>query len=440
MFKFHILCLQNQNIVLLFRYFLNHSTAIKNERRSNQYFLFSALKKKLKHALIRYNEKIMNVREELFKQTISLKAIHLIEFNLPQRNSFKSGIGIRKSREALIVVWEDQNGVKGYGECSCRPDPYYSDEFTEGAIALVNKFIVPFLKEQQTFGDLFRLLSKIRGWNFTKAAVEAAALQVIEATTGSSPFLMMANEPIADVPVGISLGLYSDLDEMKRVVEDALQTGYRRLKFKISPEVKTDFFDIVNPLLFEADTYVSFDANGSFGENDLELLGYFVNTYNSMIEQPFAPSRFDVLLKGKQKYPSLFICFDEEIKSIGDLIKLHQLGVLDEVNLKVGRVGGVMNSLEIIQYCEKHNIPCWIGGMFETGIGRTLNLRMASYLPAARAHDLSPSDRYFVEDIIQPGVQMTDGRVAIKSLENCKLDTALVEKYTTGKQVIVVTK
>ena len=382
--------------------------------------------------------KNMSSRAELFKQNISFKAIHLIQLNLPQRNTFKSGIGIRKSREALVIMWEDQNGTKGYGECSCRPDPYYSDEFTEGAMALVNKFIIPFLKKNQTFGDLFHLLNKIRGWNFTKAAVEAAALQVIEKNTDISPFAMMANKPLTEVPVGISLGLYSDLDEMKKVVQDALYTGYRRLKFKISPEVRTDFFDSINPLLFEADTYVSFDANGSFGENDLETLGYFVNTYNSMIEQPFAPSRFDVLLKGKQKYPSLFICFDEEIKSIGDLIKLHQLGVLDEVNLKVGRVGGIINSLEIINYCEKHNIPCWIGGMFETGIGRMLNLRMASYLPEARAHDLSPSDRYFVEDIIQPGVQMHEGRVDIKSLGNCKIDTALVEKYTIDKHIITI--
>ena len=113
-----------------------------------------------------------------------------------------------------------------------------------------------------------------------------------------------------------------------------------------------------------------------------------------------------MILKAKQENPDVFICYDEEIKSLGDLIKLHHLGVLDEVNLKVGRVGGVMKSIEIIQYCTKHNIPCWIGGMFETGIGRTLNLRMASYLPNARAHDLSPSDRYFLEDIVAPNVEM----------------------------------
>ncbi|MEM6684833.1 MAG: o-succinylbenzoate synthase [Bacteroidota bacterium] len=370
---------------------------------------------------------------------ISFKNIRLIRLNLPQKEQFVSGIGVRNSREALIIEWEDMSGIKGYGECSCRPDPYYSDEFIDAAIALVNQFIVPFLTVEQTFGELTQLLDKIRGWNFTKAAVEMAALQVIEQQTGRSPFELFENSPLEKVPVGISLGLYTDLDHMKNVVQNALETGYRRLKFKISPNVRIDFFEEINPMLFEADTYVSFDANGSFGEHDFDTFHYFVNTYQTMVEQPFAPTRFDLLLKAKQENSAAFICYDEEIKSLGDVIKLYHLGVLDEVNLKVGRVGGVMKSIEIIQYCEKHNIPCWIGGMFETGIGRTLNLRMASYLPNARAHDLSPSDRYFLEDIIAPNVQMDNGFVSIASLQHCQVQSNLLDRYTIDQKTIAIT-
>ncbi|PTX62744.1 O-succinylbenzoate synthase [Kordia periserrulae] len=378
-------------------------------------------------------------KEYIHKLPISFKNIRLIRLNLPQKEQFVSGIGVRNSREALIVEWTDANDVKGYGECSCRPDPYYSAEFIDGAIALVNQFIVPFLKAEQSFGDLLKLLDKIRGWNFSKAAVEMAALQVIEKNTGHSPFELLENTPLQKVPVGISLGLYTDLNHIKKVVKNALETGYRRLKFKISPNVQTDFFEDINPLLFKADTYVGFDANGSFGDADFEVFNYFANSYQTMIEQPFAPARFDLLLKAKQENPSVFICYDEEIKSLGDVIKLHHLGVLDEVNLKVGRVGGVMKSIEIIQYCAKHNIPCWIGGMFETGIGRILNLRMASYLPNARAHDLSPSDRYFLEDIIAPNVEMENGFVCMESVKNCQVQLNLLEKYTIEQKTIAST-
>lgn len=384
------------------------------------------------------NTSNMNNLQQIYQQSISFKAIRLIRLDLPQKEQFVSGIGVRNSREALIIEWEDLYGVKGYGECSCRPDPYYSDEFIDGAIVLVEQFVIPFLKEIQSFEALLSILSRIRGWNFTKAAIEMAALQVIEKQTGKSPFNMLETKPLNKVPVGISMGLYTDLGRMKTVVSNALKIGYKRLKFKISPKANTDFFDAVNPMLFESGAYISFDANGSFGPGDLNQLGYFVSTYNSMIEQPFAPDRFDVLLEAKKQYPELFVCFDEEIKSIGDLIKLHRLGVLDEVNLKIGRVGGVMKSLEIIQYCTTHNIPCWIGGMFETGIGRTLNLRMAAHLPNARAHDLSPSDRYFLEDIVQPAIQMTDGLVDMDSLKYCEVQPELLDKYTIASQMFTM--
>ena len=230
------------------------------------------------------------------------------------------------------------------------------------------------------------------------------------------------------------MGIYQNKHEMKEAVEKNIAAGYRRLKFKISPHVDTTAFDFVNPLLFDSNAVISFDANGSFSHTDLDHFFYFVNTYDTVIEQPFAPSRFDVYLAAKERFPSLKVCFDEEVKSIGDLIKLHQLGAIDELNLKVGRVGGIHNSIEILQYCYKHKIPCWIGGMFETGIGRLLNLQFASYLPNATAHDLSPSARYFLQDIIDPPVTMSEGYVDIAESKKCKIIPELLEKFTISKE------
>jgi O-succinylbenzoate synthase len=53
----------------------------------------------------------------------------------------------------------------------------------------------------------------------------------------------------------------------------------------------------------------------------------------------------------------------------------------------------------------------------------------------AKAHDLSPSDRYFLEDIIQPGVQMNNGRVDMESLKNCEIKIELLDKYTIDQHL-----
>ena len=150
-------------------------------------------------------------------------------------------------------------------------------------------------------------------------------------------------------------------------------------------------------------------------------MSYFVNTYDAYFEQVTPPSRFDVHLKAKELYPTLKVCFDEEVKCMGDLVKLHQLNAIDELNLKIGRVGGITNSLEMMNYCYDNDIACWIGGMFETGIGRMQNLELAAFLPNASAHDLSPSGRYFKEDIILPAIQMEKGFINVNKAMSGKI-------------------
>jgi O-succinylbenzoate synthase len=61
----------------------------------------------------------------------------------------------------------------------------------------------------------------------------------------------------------------------------------------------------------------------------------------------------------------------------------------------------------------KSDIPVWIGGMLETGVGRAANLALAA-LPGVRfPGDTSASDRYFAEDLTEPFVLAPDGTMAV---------------------------
>lgn len=373
----------------------------------------------------------MEKEKVLLEQVVSLDTIQLYLVDLPQKDHFSSNIGIRKSREVLLIKWIDVDGRIGYGECACRPDPYYSAEYRAAAIDMIQRFVLPFLKKHQTYQDILTILKRIRGWNFTKTAIEAAVFQIARSQCSFELSDSLAVDQLPAVPAGISLGIYEDKLECYDVVQKAIEEGFQRLKFKIAPRVDIEVFEQINPLLFDHNVYTGFDANGGFYPSDFQKFQYFVDTYNTVIEQPFPPSRFDVLLAAKDQFPRLRICADEEVKNLGDLIKLHQLGALDELNLKIGRVGGIQKSIEILKYCQAHDLPCWIGGMFETGIGRLVNLEFASYLPKAKAHDLSPSARYFLEDIISPEVTMNKGFVSIEMLETCKVQDTILEKYTT---------
>jgi O-succinylbenzoate synthase len=90
------------------------------------------------------------------------------------------------------------------------------------------------------------------------------------------------------------------------------------------------------------------------------------------------------------------------------------LGAGRLINIKPGRVGGFAESLAIHDFCEANGIPVWCGGMLESGIGRAYNVALASLSNFQKPGDLSPSARYWAEDVVTPEWTMSaDGMVTV---------------------------
>jgi len=368
--------------------------------------------------------------QSFLNHTLSIDKLELILVDIPQRSSFRSAIGIRKSRQAILLRWTDQDRRQGFGECSCRPDPYYSSEFLEGVTLVIKKFLFPIACRSKTYGGLVANMQQVRGWPFAKAAVEMAAHDLLSHKHGKSIFDHWRIPAKHHIPVGISIGLQDGLNQLEKTVSNALAGHYHRLKFKIQPG-----FDAAQTQALDAyreQVIISFDANGSFQQGDINQLAQFV-PFGSALEQPFPPHRIDYCQEAKMKFPNLKICLDEEVKSLGQMIQAHQLKAVDELNIKPGRVGGLVNSIALADYCYDNDIPCWVGGMFESGIGRSINLQFAARLDAP-AHDLSPSGRYFEKDVLATPLQMNEeGCIALKDAQNAAVDPSIIESFTTDR-------
>ena len=362
---------------------------------------------------------------------ISLAKLELVVLDVPQVQPFKSAIGVRNSRQALVVCWHTLEGAVGYGECSCRPDPFYSHEFVQGALEVIKKFIFPQLKAKTTYGSVLRVLQKIRGWHFTKAAVEFAMNDAIRHTTGKGILEAWGRPRLRKVPVGISMGLFEEATHMQTAIEAAIQEGYRRLKFKINPAyTKPAFLEVLKNTQHP---HLSFDANGSFTENDFETLASFARL-GYMIEQPFAPGNAYLQKRFQQEVGPAIFCLDEEVESLGHLIE--QKDNLAELNIKPGRIGGLLATIQMLNYCFDHSIKVWIGGMFETGIGRSQNLQIAAFITDASAHDQSPSSRYFTKDVLQHPIEMEEGYIKTENFVKISIDTQTFKQLTINKEVL----
>ncbi|HDR16303.1 MAG TPA: o-succinylbenzoate synthase, partial [Desulfobacteraceae bacterium] len=96
------------------------------------------------------------------------------------------------------------------------------------------------------------------------------------------------------------------------------------------------------------------------------------------------------------------ICLDESIESVEDARKAIQIGSGRVINIKSGRAGGGYESIKIHDLAKEKKIPVWCGGMLETGIGRAYNLGLASLSNFTMPGDISPSFRFYEDEIINP--------------------------------------
>ena len=85
------------------------------------------------------------------------------------------------------------------------------------------------------------------------------------------------------------------------------------------------------------------------------------------------------------------------------------------MNIKQGRVGGVLEARRIHDLCRERGVPVWCGGMLETGVGRALNLALAAMPGFTLPGDTSASARYFDEDLTAPFELAPDGTMAVPS-------------------------
>ncbi|MFB3131220.1 MAG: enolase C-terminal domain-like protein [Rhodothermales bacterium] len=372
--------------------------------------------------------------DALLSTEISLRHLTLLEVVVPRKTFFRSSIGVRRQRQALFVHWTDRDDDWGVGECSCRPDPYYNGEFVDGAIGVLRDFVFPSLLARGTVREVVAAASKVRGWNFTVAALLEAVFDLLRRKGLPDVLDAWPVAPLPRVPVGISLPLFDTADEAAERVEQAVAAGYRRVKLKVAPGMNLDTLAAVRSAF--PSIYLGFDANGACTDEDRSFVDALAAFEPAILEQPFAPDRLDLCVALRKHRPALKVCLDESISGLGDLMTAHRLGALDELNLKPGRVGGPLATLRILDYCAAHALPVWVGGMFETGLGRAANLRVAARLPEAKAHDLRPAQHYLTADVVeQPLAMDTEGYVHVDD-RPVMLNDAVIDRFCTRRIVL----
>ena len=108
------------------------------------------------------------------------------------------------------------------------------------------------------------------------------------------------------------------------------------------------------------------DANSAYTLADMDHLKALDEFYLMMIEQPLAHD--DIIDHATlQAQLSTPICLDECIRSAHHAEQAIALRACGIINIKLGRVGGFLESRRVHDVCQEAGIPVWCGGMLEAG-------------------------------------------------------------------------
>ncbi|MFN4181695.1 MAG: o-succinylbenzoate synthase, partial [bacterium] len=184
-----------------------------------------------------------------------------------------------------------------------------------------------------------------------------------------------------------------------QIIKFFLDQGYERIKIKIKPEKDVEVVKAIREEF--GDFPLQVDANAGYLKGNAQVLEELDKFSLLMIEQPLSARDF-VGHSELQKRIKTPICLDESIVYEEDVETAYKLGAGRVINIKPARVGGIYPACKLAEKARQLGFSCWVGGLLETGIGRAANLSLACLPYFNYPGDISASDRYFVEDIIDP--------------------------------------
>ena len=340
-----------------------------------------------------------------------VESIELSLIELPLVRPFRVSFGTSTGKQCILARVR-MDGADGWGECVADDGyPGFSGEWNEGAWVLLRDVLGPALLAaddvtSDTIGDLLQF---VRGNPMAKATLVDAVLDAELRAADRSLGSWLGADRRA-VPCGVSIGIADSTDELRARVDEHLEQGYLRIKLKIMPGIDVERVAAIRR--DHPDILLSVDANAAYRPEDVDVFRALDDLDLLMVEQPL---HYEDLVRhaALQAEIQTPICLDESIRSAADAAAAIELGSCRIINIKQGRVGGVLEARRVHDTAAAAGVPVWCGGMLETGIGRATNLALAAMPNFTLPGDTSASARYFADDLTEPFVLAPDGTMAV---------------------------
>ncbi len=316
-----------------------------------------------------------------------------------------------RERESILVRWERRDGHVGWGECPTLTRPGYATETTDRAWSALLDRILPEALASGAVPDL----------SSTPAACGAVRDACLDARLRSegTGLAALVDSRTSLAGTGVVAAVGDEPTAVAAAAERLAADGVAAVKVKVTPASATAVVDAVLDAV--APLPVALDANGTFepGIHD-DVLDRLLGAPLAYLEQPFAPSVPPEVWAAAANRGGVPFAIDESATSPAVVRDLVLAGACRVVSVKPARLGGLAAAAATAAAAVGLGASCFVGGMFELGVGRSAALRLAGAEWFDLPTDLGPSRRYVAVDLTDPVVD-EGGRLVVPPGPGCSL-------------------
>jgi L-Ala-D/L-Glu epimerase len=294
---------------------------------------------------------------------------------------------VSKATNIILKLTTDK-GITGWG-CAA-PDKEVTGETPEEVISNVENIVTGLLKNQSPF-QIARFTHELKqlcpNASSTIAMVDIALYDLI-ARRAKLPLYKLLGGYRHEIATSITIGILP----LKETLEQAsyhLKKGFNIIKVKGGLNLEEDIERIMKLREKHGDEFLlRYDANqGYTPAQSIEFINKTISANIQILEQPTKQKK-DEHLGEVTRNIDVPVMADESIKTVKDAFRLASNDLIDMVNIKIMKVGGILESKHINSVAKAAGMEVMIGCIDECALGISAGLHFALSRPNIQYADL----------------------------------------------------
>jgi L-alanine-DL-glutamate epimerase-like enolase superfamily enzyme len=288
----------------------------------------------------------------------------------------------------VFICLETNQRIIGYG-CAA-PDKQITGETSDSVLRAIKEAVIPVIKGSDPLRPamlLERLKPQLKNQPSALAAIDMALFDIL-GKKSNLPIWRLLGGFRDRIRTSVTIGILSETQTVERA-RDWVSRGFRCLKLKGGIDVDSDIERVLK-VREAVGTRIElrFDANQGFSvEDSLRFVEQTKKARLELIEQPTPKGQSDLLGRVASRVP-IPVMADESLMTLRDAFRIARRGLADMVNVKLMKVGGISEALQINAVARSAGLEVMVGCVDEAALAIAAGLHFALARPNVMYADL----------------------------------------------------